>query len=99
VKPMYEFKDKIFHVHLKDLKIDYDRLDDVGVMAYPLEYMTPKIPGHGDVDWGRFASALYDIGFNGYACVEVEDRAFEGSQESVLNSLRLSKRYLEQFVI
>lgn len=99
VKPMYEFKDKIFHVHFKDLKIDYDRLDDVGVMAYPLEYMTPKIPGHGDVDWGRFASALYDIGFNGYACVEVEDRAFEGSQESVLNSLRLSKRYLEQFVI
>ena len=44
-------------------------------------------------------SALTDIGYDGYTCIEVEDRAFEGSPEKVLNSLRLSKRYMEQFVI
>ncbi len=44
-------------------------------------------------------SALTDIGYDGYTCIEVEDKAFEGSQEKVLDSLRLSKRYLEQFVI
>lgn len=99
IKPIYEFKDKIFHVHYKDIKIYKDRLDDVGIMAYPLEFMSPKLPGLGDVDWGKYVSALTDIGYNGYTCIEVEDRAFESSQEAIVNSLKLSKRYIEQFVI
>lgn len=99
LKPLYEFKDKIFHVHYKDIKLYPDRLNDVGIMGYPLEYMAPKLPGLGDVDWGACVSALRDIGYDGYTCVEVEDRAFEGSQEDVKKSLLLSKRYMEQFVI
>ncbi len=99
IKPLYEFKDKIFHVHYKDIKLYTDRLNDVGVMAYPLEYMSPKLPGLGDVDWGRYVSALTDIGFDGYTCIEVEDKAFESSREKVLDSLRISYRYMRQFVI
>ena len=99
IKPLYEFKDKIFHVHYKDIKLYPDRLNDVGVMAYPLEYMSPKLPGLGDVDWGKYVSALTDIGFDGFTCVEVEDKAFESSREKVLDSLRLSYRYMRQFVI
>lgn len=53
IKPIYEFKDKIFHVHYKDIKVFWDKLADVGVMATPLEYMSPKIPGLGDVDWAN----------------------------------------------
>lgn len=68
-------------------------------MAYPLEYMSPKIPGLGDVDWSRYLSALYDVGYDGDVCIEVEDRAFEGSRESILDSIRLSKRYLDQFIL
>lgn len=99
IKPIYDFKDKIFHVHFKDIKILKDKLDDVGIMAYPLNYMIPKIPGLGDVDWGKFVSALTDIGFDGYACIEVEDRAFEGSREKILDSVKLSQKYMSQFVI
>lgn len=99
IKPIYEFKDKIFHVHYKDIKVYRDRLDQVGIMAYPLDFMSPKLPGLGDVDWGKYVSALTDIGYDGYTCIEVEDKAFEGSREKVLDSLRLSKRYMEQFVI
>ena len=99
IRPLYEFKDRIFHVHYKDIKLYPDRLDDVGIMGYPLEYMAPKLPGLGDVDWGAYVSALRDIGYDGYTCVEVEDRAFEGSLENVKKSLLLSKRYIEQFVI
>jgi sugar phosphate isomerase/epimerase len=97
--PLYEFKDKIFHVHFKDIKLYPDKLNDVGIMAYPLEYMSPKLPGLGDVDWGRYVSALTDIGYDGYACIEVEDRSFEGSREKILDSLRISCRYMSQFVI
>lgn len=99
VKPIYEFADKIFHVHFKDIKLFRDKLDDVGIMAYPLEFMSPKLPGLGDVNWDRYVSALTDVGYDGYACVEVEDKAFEGSREKILDSITLSYRYMKQFVI
>lgn len=99
IRPVYEFKDKIFHVHYKDIKVYPDKLNDVGIMAYPLEYMSPKLPGLGDVDWGRYVSALTDIGYDGYTCVEVEDKAFESSREKILDSVVLSYRYMKQFVI
>ncbi len=98
IHPIYEFKDKMFHIHFKDIKIRKDKLAECGIMAYPLDYMMPKIPGLGDIDWGQFVSALTDIGYDGYACIEVEDRAIEGSREKVKKSLALSKKYLEQFV-
>lgn len=99
IRPVYEFKDKIFHVHCKDIKVYPDKLNDVGIMAYPLEYMSPKLPGLGDVDWGKYISALTDIGYNSFVCVEVEDKAFESSKERILDSVKLSCRYLKQFVI
>ena len=99
IKPIYEFKDKIFHVHYKDIKLFEEKLDDVGIMAYPLDFMAPKIPGLGDVDWAKYVSALTDIGYNGYTCVEVEDRSFEESHEDVIRSIVLSRRYMKQFVI
>ena len=99
IRPLYEFRSRIFHVHYKDIKLYPEKLRDVGVMAYPLDFMSPKLPGLGDVDWGRYVSALTDIGYDGFTCIEVEDKAFEGSREKVLESLRLSKHYIEQFVI
>lgn len=99
LKPLYEFKDKIFHVHYKDIKVYPNKLAEVGVMATPLEYMSPKLPGLGDVDWGKYVSALTDIGFEGYTCIEVEDKAFEQSYEDVKKSVTLSTKYLRNFVI
>lgn len=99
IKPIYEFANKIFHVHYKDIKLYPDKLNDVGIMAYPLEYMSPKLTGLGDVDWGKYVSALTDIGYDGYTCVEVEDKAFEKSKEKILDSVILSYRYMRQFVI
>jgi len=99
IKPIYEFKDKIFHIHIKDVAVHKHKLDDVGIMATPLEFHTPKLPGLGDIDWGKFISALYDIDYDGAACVEVEDRVFEDSLESRKKSLILSKIFLSQFVI
>ena len=99
IKPVYDYRDKIFHVHFKDIKLYRDKLARVGVMAYPLNFMSPKLPGLGDVDWGKVVSALTDVGFDGCACIEVEDRAFEGSREKIIDSLKLSRRYMEQFVI
>ena len=99
VEPVYEFKDKIFHVHFKDLKVLKSKLNQVGILAYPLDFMAPKLPGLGDVNFSRFVSALTDIGYNGYACVEVEDRSFEDTPQRIIDSLTLSYRYMKNFVI
>lgn len=98
IKPLYEFRDKIFHVHYKDIKVYADKLADVGIMATPLQYMSPKLPGLGDVDWGKYVSALTDIGYQGYTCIEVEDKAFEGSIEEAKRAVLQSARYLRNFV-
>lgn len=98
-KTIRDFADRIFHIHFKDIKLYPEKLAEVGVLAYPLEYMSPKLPGLGDVDWGSFVSALHDIRFDGCAVIEVEDKAFEGSREDVLKSIRLSKRYLDNYLI
>ena len=96
--PIYEFKDKLFHVHYKDIKVYCNKLQKVGVMATPLEYMSPKLPGLGDVDWGKYVSALTDIGYSGYTCIEVEDRAYESDYEDVKRSIKQSTHYLRNFV-
>jgi sugar phosphate isomerase/epimerase len=98
IKPIYEFKDRIFHVHIKDAKVLRDQLDDVGILATPLSFHRPKLPGLGDVDWGRFFSALTDVGYKGAACVEVEDRSYEGSLKVRKRSLVQSREYLKQFL-
>jgi len=99
IKPIYEFKDRIYHVHIKDAKVNYDRLNDVGIMATPLEYHSPKLPGLGDVNWGKFFSALTDIGYRGPVCIEVEDRAYEDSLDSRKTALIQSRDYIKQFVV
>jgi sugar phosphate isomerase/epimerase len=99
VRPIYEFRSKLFHIHLKDAKVFREKLNDAGIMATPLEFHSPKLPGLGDIDWGKFVSALTDIRYNGPACIEVEDKAFENSLADRKHSLVLSKRYLKQYII
>ena len=98
LRTVYEFRDRLFHIHFKDIKLYPDKLAECGVLAYPLDYMSPKIPGQGDVNWGAFVSALNDIRYDGCAVIEVEDKAFEGSREDILSSIRLSKHYLDNFL-
>jgi sugar phosphate isomerase/epimerase len=98
LRPMREFKDRLFHVHAKDVRLDRERLDDVGILAHPNEYHTPKLPGLGDVNWGQFFSVLTDVGYRGPVCVEVEDRAYEDSLDARKASLRQSHVYLRNFI-
>lgn len=98
LKPLRDFSDRLFHIHAKDVRVDQHRLDEVGILAAPPEFHTPKLPGMGDVDWGRFCSVLTDVGYRGPICVEVEDRAYEGTLETRKDSLRQSATYLRNFV-
>ncbi len=50
------------------------------------------------MDWSKYISALTESGYDGPVCIEVEDRAYEGSLETRQASLIQSGRYLRQFI-
>jgi len=98
IKPIYTYRDRILHVHFKDIHVRRDLLDEEGVLGYPLNFMTPKLPGLGDVNWKAFISALNDIGYTGYAVLEMEDRSFESSFEQIHRGMLMAKRYLDNYI-
>jgi len=98
LNPIQEFADRIFHVHAKDARVDRHQLNQIGILANPAEHHTPKLPGLGDIHWGKFFSVLTDVGYQGPVCIEVEDRAYEGAMDRRKASLRQSGRYLRNFM-
>jgi len=99
VQPLFDYREKLHHIHLKDVKVYKDKLDKVGILAHPLEYHSPKIPGLGDVRWRDFFSALTTVGYKGPVCIEVEDKAYEGSEADIHSAILTSRNYLSQFLI
>lgn len=98
VQPIYDFKERIHHIHLKDAKVYANKLNKVGILATPLEYHSPKLPGLGDVNWNHFFTAVTDIRYRGPLCIEVEDKSFEGSEKDVQAAILTSRNYLKQFL-
>jgi sugar phosphate isomerase/epimerase len=99
IQPIYDFAERIFHVHAKDAKVNRRQLNQVGILAHPLEYHSPKLPGLGDVNWSAFFGALHDIRYRGPVCIEVEDKAYESSMEDRKRAVLQSARYLRNFAI
>jgi sugar phosphate isomerase/epimerase len=95
---VYEFKDKIFHVHAKDLEIDYEGLYQNGILSQGMGWQVPRLPGLGDVDWGKFISALYRVGYDFVISIEHEDRAFEATEELVERGFLLSRDVLRPYI-
>jgi sugar phosphate isomerase/epimerase len=98
IRPIYDYKERLHHIHLKDAKVYPEKLNRVGIMANPLEYHSPKLPGLGDILWGKFFSALTDIRYRGPVVIEVEDKAFEGSATDVEKAILTARNYLKQFL-
>lgn len=84
------FKDRIFHVHMKD--VWWGRGDgSVGVFGGHTEFADPRrywdfrSLGHGDIDFEEVIVALNDIGYQGPLSVEWEDSRMDrchGAEEA-----------------
>ncbi len=95
LSPLREFRDKLFHLHAKDVKIDRPRLNEVGAFAEPLKWHQPRIPGFGEIDWAQFMAALMECGYDGPVCIEVEDDTFGKTLAGRQKALRVSRNVLE----
>ncbi len=93
-----EFKDRIFHVHAKDLQIDREGLYQNGVLSQGMGWQVPRLPGLGDVNWGKFISALYRAGYNYVLSIEHEDRDWEKTEELVQRGFLLARDVLRPYV-
>ena len=95
--PLREFQSRLVHVHAKDVRIQRHRLDDVGVFAHPLQWHQPRIPGHGELDWGRFMGTLRETSYRGPVCIEVEDDTFGRDLEGRKIALRVAGHVLRPY--
>jgi sugar phosphate isomerase/epimerase len=93
-----EFADKLFHVHAKDLHVDRDGLYNHGVLSLGMGWQVPRLPGRGDVDWGKFFAALSDVGYDYVVSIEHEDRDYEGDEELVKKGFYLSRDMLKTYI-
>jgi sugar phosphate isomerase/epimerase len=98
-RAIYEFADRIFHVHAKDLEVRRDGLYDHGVMSVGIGWQVPRLPGLGEVRWDRFFAALYAIGYDGPVVIEHEDRRFEGTDELVIRGFHLARDVLSPYIV
>lgn len=97
LSPLREFKEKLFHLHAKDVRIRRERINDVGIFAFPLEWHQPRIPGYGDIDWAKFMAALMDVGYDGPVCIEVEDGTFGKTLEGRKAAVKVARNVLQPF--
>lgn len=99
-----KFKDKIFHVHAKDVEVFEDRLKYYGVFNSQLNaghgqgYWRFRMPGLGQVEWGKLIGILRDIGYDGVISIEHEDPLYEDSEEKINEGLVIGRLHLEKFI-
>ena len=98
VSALHEFKDKLFHVHAKDVKIYRERLNQVGIFAPPLQWHQPRLPGYGEINWAQFMGVLMETGYDGPICIEVEDDTFGKMLEGRQRALRVARDVLSPFI-
>jgi sugar phosphate isomerase/epimerase len=93
-----DYASRILHVHAKDMEIDGDGLYRNGTLSLGMGWQVPRLPGLGQVDWGRFLAALYRAGYDGVVSVEHEDRSFERTEELVERGFLIARDALRPYL-
>ena len=93
-RAVYDYSERIFHVHGKDMEIRRDGLYRHGTFSAGIGWQVPRLPGLGKVDWPRFIAALYAVGYDHVVSVEHEDRRFEGDEELVKRGFLIARNAL-----
>ncbi len=97
VRFIYDFGDRIFHVHAKDMAIDEEMFYQDGILGCGFRWQIPRLPGLGLVDWQEVVAALYDVGYDLVLSIEHEDRNWEATEELIKRGFLLAKKTLELY--
>jgi sugar phosphate isomerase/epimerase len=97
-RAVYDFAERIFHVHAKDLEVRRDGLYRHGTFSCGIGWQVPRLPGLGEVDWSRYIAALHAVGYDYVVSVEHEDRRFEGDEELVQRGFLIARDALRPYI-
>jgi sugar phosphate isomerase/epimerase len=98
-RAVYDYGDRIFHAHAKDLEVRHDGLYRHGTFSSGIGWQVPRLPGLGEVRWDRFLAALYAVGYDHVVSIEHEDRGFEGDEELVKRGFLLARDVLRPHIV
>jgi len=99
VRFIYDFGDRIFHVHAKDMAIDEEMFYQDGILGCGFRWQIPRLPGQGLVDWQELVAALYDVGYDFVLSIEHEDANWEETEELIKRGFLLAKKTLELYAV
>jgi|SRR5581483_352291 len=88
---VHEFRERIFHVHAKDVTVEPVRLAQVGYLGDG--WWRYVLPGYGRIRWGEFIGALRQSGYDDVLSIEHEDAAFPAEE-----GFEKAARYLNTLV-
>jgi sugar phosphate isomerase/epimerase len=84
VQAVYDYGDRIFHIHAKDMEINQKVLKRVGIIGQAFGetvglghgWWRARLPGWGLMDWPKFLTALIEVGYKNNIDIEHEDDVF-----------------------
>ncbi len=88
---VYEFRDRIFHSHAKDVEILDWKLKRLGVREGG--WWRYVIPGFGRIPWGEYIAALRQIGYDDVLSIEHEDSSVDAE-----SGFLKGREHLEQLI-
>lgn len=112
LRALREFGSRVYYAHAKDTELNPEALYQHGILARDYGRMPSSLgpnaqgwwrftlPGFGTVDWGRYTSALREVGFDGVLAVEHEDDAWGWRSDvpRTLVGLEVTQRFLRPYL-
>jgi sugar phosphate isomerase/epimerase len=100
------FAEHIVHAQAKDLELFPAKRDQYGFFGkvdkgddpWDMGWWRFRVPGRGVVDWPHVVDRLYEAGFDGTLSVEHEDPLWGGTDDKVLEGLRIAHRTLRPLI-
>lgn len=104
IKTLEEFKDRIFHVHAKDVEVNDSMLYQQGIFGYfgsnlhGKSWWIYRLPGLGEINWQEFVRALKRIGYDFVISIEHEDPVWAGTIEKSKIGLKMGLEHLRNSI-
>jgi sugar phosphate isomerase/epimerase len=107
VETILPYAEHIVHAQAKDIELDElarQRYGFFGIVEkdgdpWATGWWRYRIPGRGQVDWGRVVDRLYEAGFAGTLSVEHEDPLWGGNEVKVTQGLQIAHRTLRPLIL
>jgi sugar phosphate isomerase/epimerase len=107
IEAVRPYIDRVLHAQAKDIELFPERRNHYGWPGKAVARDNPwdtgwwryRVPGRGQVEWGRLVDTLYEYGFDGVLSIEHEDPVWGGTPEKVRIGLTVAQQTLAPLLV